>query len=260
MDFRTLSLLALAVGPAIAIIAYVYARDAHEREPFGVLLMSFFWGCFSVVPAVILETLLPGLIPGSGGAGIISIAIYTFVIIALSEEFSKYVFLRYYSYRKRSFNEPFDGIIYAVMVGMGFATIENLMYVFGADTPQNQWATAGVRAITAVPAHATFAIIMGYYTGLAKFNKDKEKSYLWQGILYATLLHGFYDFFLFQNISAGIAAGAIVSLIIGLRFGLKAMRLHKESSPFKKPVPAIDLNKDDRGDDEGHYESPYKPS
>jgi len=258
MDFRTLSLLALAIGPAIAIMAFVYARDVHDREPFGVLLMSFFWGCFSVVPAIILETILPGLVPGSSGSGILSIAIYTFVIIAFSEEFSKYIFLRYYSYRKRSFNEPFDGIIYMVMVGMGFATIENLMYVFGADTPQNQWATAGMRAITAVPAHASFAIVMGYYAGLAKFSKDKEKQLLMQGILYATILHGFYDFFLFQNISEGIAVGALVSLIIGIRFSLKAMRMHRDSSPFRKPATSEAITSED--EDEGHFESPYKPS
>ena len=136
------------------------------------------------------ETILPGLVPGSSGSGILSIAIYTFVIIAFSEEFSKYIFLRYYSYRKRSFNEPFDGIIYMVMVGMGFATIENLMYVLVQTLLQNQWATAGMRAITAVPAHASF-IVMGYYAGLAKFSKDKEKQLLMQGILYATILHGF---------------------------------------------------------------------
>jgi RsiW-degrading membrane proteinase PrsW (M82 family) len=261
MDFRTLSLIALAIGPAAAIMVFVYARDVHDREPFGVLLMSFFWGCFSVVPAIILETLLPGIVPGSGGAGVISIAIYTFVIIAFSEEISKFIFLRYYSYRKRSFNEPFDGIIYAVMIGMGFATIENLMYVFGADTPQNQWATAGMRAITAVPAHAAFAIIMGYYVGLAKFNKKKEKAYLWQGILYATVLHGFYDFFLFQNISSGIAIGALISLIIGIRFSLKAMRMHRDRSPFKEQlVSALPLDVSEKPVDDDHYESPYKPS
>lgn len=258
MDFRTISLLTLAIAPAIAIIAYVYARDIHEREPMGILLMSFFWGCFSVVPAIILETLLPGLIPGSGGSGIVSIAIYTFVIIAFSEELAKFTFLRYYSYRQRSFNEPFDGIIYAVMIAMGFATIENLMYVFGADTPQNQWATAGIRAITAVPAHATFGIVMGYYTGLAKFNKDKERYYLMLGLLWAIVLHGFYDFFLFQNIASGIAIGALISLIVGIYYSIKAMRLHRQISPFNKQKKATSfIPETDKPD---HFESPHKPS
>jgi RsiW-degrading membrane proteinase PrsW (M82 family) len=257
MDFATLSLLTLAVGPAIAIMTFVYARDKHEREPFGILLVSFFWGCFSVVPAIILETVLPGIIPGSNGSSLLSVAIYTFIIIALSEELSKFIFLRYYSYKKRSFNEPFDGIVYAIMVGMGFATIENLMYVFGANTPQNQWATAGLRALTAVPAHATFAVVMGYFAGLAKFSKKNEKRLLLLGLMGATVLHGFYDFFLFQNLTAGLYIGAFISLIVGIRFSFKAMRLHNQRSPFHPDAvaaAAADANQSET------FDSPHKPS
>ena len=91
MDLATLALLALAIGPAAAIMIYFYAKDKHDREPFGVLLVSFLAGCFSVLPAIILETLLPNIVPGSNCNSIISIAIYTFVIIAASEEFCKYL-------------------------------------------------------------------------------------------------------------------------------------------------------------------------
>jgi protease PrsW len=255
MDIATLTLLTLAVGPAVAIMAFVYARDKHDREPFGILLVSFFWGCFSVVPAIILETFLPGIIPGSTGSSLISIAIYTFIVIAFSEEFSKFIFLRYYSYKKRSFNEPFDGIIYAIMVGMGFATIENLMYVFGANTPQNQWATAGLRAITAVPAHATFAVVMGYFAGLAKFDKKREKGLLQLGLLLATALHGFYDFFLFQNLTAGLYIGAFISLVVGIRVPFKAMRLHNQRSPFHPDAAAAAAENPPDA-----FESPHKPS
>jgi len=227
MDFGTLALLALAVGPAVAIMIFFYTKDKHDREPFGVLLVSFLAGCFSVVPAIILETILPGLVPGSTGSSVISVAIYTFIIVAGSEEFSKYLFLRYYAYKKPHFNEPYDGIIYAVMVGMGFATIENLMYVFGAETPGAAFGTAGLRAVTAVPAHATFAAIMGYYIGLAKFSHKNEGSLMLRGFLGAVILHGLYDFFLFQNLTAGLYIGAIISLIAGIRFSLNAIRLHK---------------------------------
>ena len=72
---------------------------------------------------------------------------------------------------------------------------------------------------------------MGYYAGLAKFNKEKEVSYLMQGIIYATILHGFYDFFLFQNVSYALYIGAAVSLIIGIRFTRKAIRIHKAGGP-----------------------------
>ncbi len=267
MNYSTLALFALAIGPAIAVMAYVYSRDKNEREPVGVLLVSFFWGCFSVVPAIILESILPPFLPANMEGNTLSIAIYAFAIIAFSEEFSKFIFLRYYSYKKRSFNEPFDGIIYAIMVGMGFATIENLLYIFGADTPGASFGVAGVRAISAVPAHATFAAIMGYYVGLAKFSRKNEKRLFWQGILLATFFHGLYDFFLFQNLSIGLYIGAIISLIVGIRFSMKAMKLHKMNSPFNRIIveniittekPKIKL--DDLHDiDDDHFESPYKP-
>lgn len=250
-----LVLLVTALAPVIAIILFVYSKDKNDREPFGVLLVSFFWGCFSVVPAIILEGILPGLVPGAQGASIISIAIYAFVIVAFSEEISKFIFLRYYAYKKPSFNEPFDGIIYAVMVGMGFAAAENLMYVFGEEGGMQ---TALLRALTAVPAHATFAAVMGYFVGLAKFNKQKEKGYFWQGILYATILHGFYDFFLFQNLTEGLYIGAIISLIIGIRFSMKAMKLHKQVIAGKQQtnINPVDVVKSE----EENYQSPHKPN
>lgn len=258
MDFATIALFTLAVGPAAAIIIFFYAKDKHDREPFGVLLMSFLAGCFSVLPAIILEKSLPNIVPGSNGNSLFSVAIYTFVIIAASEEFSKYIFLRYYAYRKPSFNEPYDGIIYAVMVGMGFATIENLMYVFGSDTLGGAWSTAGLRALTAIPAHATFAAAMGYFVGLAKFNAKKERSLMFQGFLVATILHGFYDFFLFQNFTAGLTVGALVSLIIGIRFSMRAIRLHK-LSPDAKTIPITEVAINNQTDNT-EFDAPTKPS
>ncbi|MFI5172752.1 MAG: PrsW family intramembrane metalloprotease [Chitinophagales bacterium] len=258
MDF---ALLTLVLGPAIAIMIFFYAKDKNDREPFGILFLSFLAGCFSILPAIILEGALPAFIPNSSGSSLISVAIYTFVIIAASEEFSKYIFLRYYAYKRPSFNEPYDGIIYAVMVGMGFATIENLLYVYGADAGRAAWGTAGIRAITAIPAHASFAAVMGYYVGLAKFNKPQEKSLLFRGFLYATILHGFYDFFLFQQLTAGLYVGAAVSLVVGIVFGLRAIKIHKRSTVLniEKEVPIITTNETESKDD-GGFNSPTKPS
>lgn len=261
-----LLLLAMAIGPALAIMIYFYSKDKQDREPFGVLFVSFLWGCFSVVPAIILETILPQLVPGAQGLALISTAISTFIVIALSEEVSKFIFLRYYAYKNPSFNEPFDGIIYMVFVGMGFATIENILYVF------QDGGGAGIalfRAFTAVPAHATFAAIMGYYVGLAKFNKAKEKSYFFQGIAYATILHGFYDFFLFQNLSYALYSGALVSLIIGIRFTRKAIKMHSARIAQTETQVQHDIAKEMVTDntiestvirDGNQFDSPHKPN
>jgi RsiW-degrading membrane proteinase PrsW (M82 family) len=262
MNFNTLALFALAIGPAASIIIFFYAKDKNDREPFGVLLMSFLAGCLSILPAIILEQALPFFVPGANGYSLISVAIYTFIIIAASEEFSKFIFLRYYAYKKPSFNEPYDGIIYAIMVGMGFATVENLMYVFGAESVGAAWGTAGLRAVTAVPAHATFAAVMGYYVGLAKFNKGNEKKLLFRGFLLATILHGFYDFFLFQNQTVGLYIGALASLIIGIRFALKAIKMHKlHTNAIRENTPVINapVEQIETIIQPDHFESPNKP-
>ena len=95
--------------------------------------------------------------------------IKAFIVVALVEEFSKYIIVKYYAQNNREFNEPFDGIVYAVMVSMGFAALENVLYVY-----QYGSSTGITRAFTAVPAHATFGILMGYFMGKAKFSKNKD--------------------------------------------------------------------------------------
>ena len=139
---------------------------------------------------------------------------------------------------------------------MGFATIENLMYIFGADNLGSAWQTAGLRAVTAVPAHATFAAVMGYFVGLAKFNHKNERSLMFRGFLLATILHGFYDFFLFQNYTPGLYIGAIVSLIIGIRFSVRSIKLHKSHPDAKqKELKVIPV---DNNPNEG-FDAPTKP-
>lgn len=110
---------------------------------------------------------------------------------------------------------------------MGFATVENIMYVMDSGMQ-----TALLRMVTAVPAHATFGIVMGYYLGLKKFD-TKNLNYGLKALAYATLLHGAYDFFLFINYCPGMAIGAVLSLRYGIIFSRKAILLHQQSSPFK---------------------------
>ncbi|MDW8302755.1 MAG: PrsW family glutamic-type intramembrane protease, partial [Bacteroidia bacterium] len=150
-----------------------------------------------------------------------SIFLHAFVEIALVEELSKYVMLRGYSYRLKAFNEPFDGIVYSMMVSMGFAGIENILY-----SMEGIHVTI-VRAFTAVPAHATFAVAMGYYVGLAKFNPGKSAFYQLIGVALAVIFHGFYDFFLLSNHKIGMAVGAIFTLIVGVVLSLKAIKAHR---------------------------------
>jgi RsiW-degrading membrane proteinase PrsW (M82 family) len=221
-------LFALAIAPALAICIYIYWKDKFEKEPRRSLIWSFILGVASCFPAMALE----GAAQQIGldkGRNIMTTAAYAFLGVGLVEEGCKYFFTRFFAYRSSSFNEPFDGITYSVMVAMGFAAFENVMYVSNGG-----YSVALMRMVTAVPAHATFGIIIGYYLGLQKTKQMKYAGI--KGLLLAAALHGSYDFFLFMNYLPGMWVGALLSLYIGLRFSMNAIKLHQLVSPFKVPV------------------------
>ncbi len=221
-----LTLFGLALAPGLAIALFIYLKDKHEKEPFGLLLLSFVYG--------VLSTFVTYLVAWPFDSYVVFQAeslsdqfMNAFLKVALIEEFSKFIFIRFVLYRNKNFNEPFDGIVYAVMVGMGFATFENFLYVF-----QYGIATAVLRMFTAVPAHAMFAVLMGYFLGKAKFTHSREVYYSIVALLVATLFHGLYDYFWFISFVPGIWIGAIVSLFVAFVLSRKAIRLHQQASPF----------------------------
>lgn len=220
--------LLLAVAPVLIIMVYIYYKDKYEKEPSGLLLLSFGFGAIvSIIITTILYLGFDILLPLKDKFSVLQQFIRAFFVVALVEEFSKYVIVRYFAQPRLAFNEPFDGIVYAVMVSMGFAATENVFYVLqgGAEV-------ALLRAFTAVPAHATFGILMGYFMGKAKFSNNRIKLNLF-GLLIAIVFHGAYDFFLFINFIPGIWIGAFISLIIGIILSRKAIQRHQERSHFK---------------------------
>lgn len=223
-----MNLLLLAVAPAMIIIAYIYIKDKFEKEPWKLLLKNFFLGAtVSVSLTFAIGYLIGEIFPPLSKKSVFDMFIYAFIVVGLVEEFSKYIIVRNFAQKNAAFNEPFDGIVYAVMVSMGFATLENVLYVYAYGLQ-----TGILRAFTAVPAHATFAILMGYFMGKAKFSQNRFLLNM-TGLLVATLFHGAYDFFLFINWIPGITTGAFVSLIIGLLLSRKAIKNHQQNSIFK---------------------------
>lgn len=223
-----MNLLLAATTPVIIVIIYIYIKDKYEKESKRVLLKTFLLGAVvSIVITTILYMFFDLFLPLTDKHSIWQQFIKAFFVVALIEEFSKYLMVRYYAQPKKDFNEPFDGIIYAVMVSMGFAFVENIFYVI-----EGGMQVAVIRAVTAIPAHATFAIMMGYFMGKAKFSNNKAK-YNLIGLALAVLFHGAYDFFLFINFIPGISIGAFISLLLGIILSKKAIRVHQESSHFK---------------------------
>lgn len=223
-------LLALALAPGAAIALYIYLKDKHEREPLGLLLLSFFYGALSVIVTLLISMPLEVILINKQSAA--ELFADAFFKVALVEEFSKFIFIRFILFRNKNFNEPFDGIVYAAMVGMGFATLENILYVYQFGIP-----TGIMRMFTAVPAHACFAILMGYYLGRAKFTPHRKLYYSLLALISATVFHGLYDYFLFITFVPGIWIGAAISLIVMLILSRKAIKIHQAASPFINPPP-----------------------
>lgn len=228
-------LLALSIAPGLAIILYIYGKDSYDREPRRYLLVSFLLGMASVIPAFVLEKAGEWAFGGTGPASSIGYtAFFAFIIVGCSEELSKYAVVRWYAWPKKEFDEPFDGIVYSVMVAMGFATIENIGYV-----QDHGFSTAIVRMFLSVPAHAAFGTVMGYYIGLAKFNRARAGWFILKGLAMAVFFHGAFDFFLFLQGNIAVRAyvsegllffGAVASYYFAVRFSLRAIRLHSEIS------------------------------
>jgi RsiW-degrading membrane proteinase PrsW (M82 family) len=228
-----MGLLTLAIAPGIAICIYIYFKDKYNKEPLGLLIMSFILGMLSILPALLIQILLGTSIEKMSNEGIVYVAVFAYLIVALSEEGSKFLAIRFYAYPKKAFDDPFDGIIYAVMVGMGFATLENIGYVM-----QHGIGTGITRMFLSVPAHATFAVLMGYHIGLAKFNGSKRGYNFFLAILWPVFFHGTFDFFLFLGNTTLHFAGAIASFIIAIQLSRKAIR--KKQALSKDYMDGID--------------------
>ena len=220
-----MNLIALAIAPGIAICIFIFYKDIYNREPKLNLIVSFFLGCLAIVPAVIVELGLSYTADGT----LIGTAIFAYLVVAFSEEFSKFLGLRFYSYNQKSFDEPLDGIVYSVMISMGFATVENVIYAM----KYKDISVVVQRMFLSVPAHATFAVIMGYYVGKAKLNPERSTILMLKGLLGAIFFHGTFDFFLFvkegtlvgQQMADGLlVGGAIVSFIVALVLSRKLIR------------------------------------
>ncbi len=225
-----LLLLASAILPVVLVIIYIYTQDKHEKEPKQLLFYNFLLGAVvSVVLTMLISIFVfDNILLLKDKHNIFEQFTKAFLVVAFTEEFSKYIIVRYFAQPKKDFNEPFDGIIYAVMVSMGFAATENLLYVLSGGG----YEVALVRAFTAIPAHATFAVLMGYFMGKAKFANNRMVLNL-TGLLLAVIFHGLYDFFLFIDFIPGLSIGAFISLIIGVLLSRKAIKVHQKNSNFK---------------------------
>ena len=224
MDTTVMLMTVLAFLPSVVLLIYIYKKDRMEKEPAGLLIGLFFLGVLSVIPSVLLELAwqagLNAVFFGrfsadtpeisAGTVGFFYHLLNNFICIALVEEGFKWIFTFLVTRNSRHFNSLFDGVVYCVFVSLGFATAENLLYVF-----ENGVANALLRMVTAVPAHCFFAVIMGCFYSRWHLSRKagqleehlrsvgvippgepvfRSGRLLFLSLLLPALAHGFYDF------------------------------------------------------------------
>ncbi len=221
-----LSVLALAVLPALILVYYVYQQDSLQREPAKNLVKAFFYGAASVFASLLISvpSMRLGLFPQEIHSGMDAFR-SAFFGAAIPEETAKLLLLWLFLRRCKDFDERMDGIVYAVCVGMGFAAFENVEYLLGAGS---QWVTVGIsRSLTAIPGHFGFAVVMGYYFSLHYFDSYRAPLAGIKMWLYPVLLHGTYDWIAMSQEVSPELSGAIALAVLLLCFGmLKWARKH----------------------------------
>lgn len=183
-------LLSLALLPVVVLAIYVYLQDRQAKEPLGLLLKAFFFGTLSVLPALLMETLLNLFKPD---LPVLSGLYEGFVVAGFSEELCKLTLLALAVWKSPDFDEYFDGIVYATFVSLGFACVENVQYVFLQETLFESLHTGFMRALLSVPGHFLFGVTMGYFFALAKFRPQQRLRHLAAALLLPVALHGTFD-------------------------------------------------------------------
>ncbi len=181
-----LFLIAAAVIPSLLLMAWFHHRDANP-EPRGVLWRTAGLGVLSIIPVLIVVSIYGGFLERVS-APVLQGTLVAFFNAAVPEEFFKLLVVLLYAAKLRDFDEPMDGVVYGVAASLGFATVENILYV-----SHGGWSVAIARGLTSVPAHALCGAIMGLHVGRARFDPPRSRSHLAQALLWPVLLHGLYD-------------------------------------------------------------------
>lgn len=216
----SLTLLVAALLPAAVLLIYVYRKDKVEKEPIGLVARVFFFGVLAGPLAAIVENIAFGVFESVIPPGLLLSLLEFFIGVAAVEEAFKYLALS--TVRKNpAFNYVFDGVVYAVAAALGFAALENVLYVLDGGLE-----VALTRAIFSVPGHCADGVVMGCFFGLAHQrevagNKVGARTYYRLAFLLPALEHGFYDW----GLSSGSYLLALLALGVEIAFIIYAMIL-----------------------------------
>ena len=225
---------AAALIPAIYLMRYIYLKDSIEKEPRKLLIHLILLGCGSAFIAMFTEGVLQRLLNALGldPTGVIYNVLLAFIVVAVSEEGAKYVLTLIRTWKDPAFNYRFDAVIYCVFTSLGFAALENVLYVL-----QGGLGVALARAVLSVPGHMSFAVIMGVFYGRAKQcehygDKEGVTKNKWLAFLLAVAAHGFYD----ACLMVGTGWSTILFVAFVIFMYIYIFRLIKNEAATDEPV------------------------
>lgn len=223
----------LAVTPALVLVYYVFRKDRLHPEPPRQLVKAFGMGVLSVPVAILFARLVLALVPSPAYPPLwLETLRLSFVGAGIPEECAKLLLLWLFLRKCRDFDEHMDGIVYAVCVGMGFAAVENVMYILGALEGYSNLVYGIIpafrlsvsRGLLSIPGHFAFAVFMGYYYSLASFRPSRRGYYLSMALLVPIAIHGSFDYILMRTEAAGPLLHVVLMLLFlaGFLFMQKA--------------------------------------
>ncbi|WP_096270479.1 glutamic-type intramembrane protease PrsW [Paucisalibacillus globulus] len=206
-----LGIISAGVAPALALMSFFYLKD-KITEPIPLIIRTFIYGCLLVFPIMFIQYAFTSDQIGN-------LFVQSFFIVAFLEEFFKWFIFLYVIYQHTEFDAHYDGIVYAVSISLGFATIENILYLL-----VNGIEYAFSRAVFPVSSHALFGVIMGYYFGKAKMNEEQRIKNIGLALVIPISLHGLYNYIL-GSVGENWALFVIPFMIILWFFGLHRMKI-----------------------------------
>ena len=198
-DPAVAALVGLSALPAFGLAAYVYVSDVTTADPLSLLVATFLLSVLTATFAAVLNSVAR---PFFAPLGYLGLVLFFFIIVGPVEETVKLLAVRLYAYTDARFNAVIDGAVYGAIAGLGFAVIENLIYI--AQNVELEQLTLGVAALgagdgiaalraLAGPGHVIYSAFAGYYLGLAKFNPEHRGPIVIKGLVIAATIHALYN-------------------------------------------------------------------
>ena len=233
----------LALAPAAVLLVLIYKADSADKEPWGLILKCLGFGALFTIPICIIEVVADAFFAKTFDPnGVTYLFLSTLLGVALVEEFFKMLAGLIPTWKNDNFNYVFDGIVYCVAAALGYAALENILYVCLSD-PADMLDIALVRALMSVPSHMVDGILMGVFVGYAKLYKYQGKTARMKQFLVFALLapmaeHCAFDFL--ASIDSNAASLMLIGLVVAeyvVAFVIVLKTRGKNDTPIPLPQP-----------------------